>query len=227
MTAWARSRTRSLETNPVDMGFDGRLAEEEVGGDLLVGQTARDSSKHVDLALGQGGQHRPRRLSWCGAAYEVLDETAGDARGQERVAGVNLPDGVHQPVGGSSLEQEPGCPGLESRVDVLLRIEGRQHEDPRSCPGVVEPAGRPDPVEPRHPDVHEDHVRVRLQAGRDRLVPIFGLTDDGYSGLALEDEPEAGAHERLVVGDDDPNGAGRARRRGHRTELTGIRASTR
>src|SRR4029453_16873595 len=55
----------------------------------------------------------------------------------------------------------------------------------------------------RHPDVHQDHVRLRLAGGEDRREAVRGLADDLEARLGLEDHPEARAYERLVVGDQD------------------------
>ena len=39
----------------------------------------------------------------------------------------------------------------------------------------------------------------------DRLEAVLGLGDDLDVALGLQDHPEAGAHELLVVGDEDPD----------------------
>jgi hypothetical protein len=64
-------------------------------------------------------------------------------------------------------------------------------------------AGRLDAIQARHPDVHEHHVGPGPQHGLDRLEPIRGLSDDAQIVLGLQQPCEAGAHERLIVGDHD------------------------
>ena len=44
-----------------------------------------------------------------------------------------------------------------------------------------------------------------LARGLERLQAVARLADDLDVGLRLEDHPEAGAHERLVVDDQDSN----------------------
>ena len=46
---------------------------------------------------------------------------------------------------------------------------------------------------------------LSARAAVDRLAPVRRLADDLDVGLGVEDHPEAGADERLVVGDQDPD----------------------
>ena len=41
--------------------------------------------------------------------------------------------------------------------------------------------------------------------GVDRLQPVLGLGDDRHVGLGLDDLAQPAAHERLVVGEQDPD----------------------
>ena len=66
-----------------------------------------------------------------------------------------------------------------------------------------EPARRLDAVDVGHADVHQDDVRPQAPRLRDRLAPVRRLADDLDVLLGLEDHAEAGADERLVVGDQD------------------------
>jgi hypothetical protein len=58
-----------------------------------------------------------------------------------------------------------------------------------------------DPVELRHPDVHQHHVRLLGVHEGDRLMTRGSLADDGEVGCGREDAAQPGAHEFLVVGD--------------------------
>ena len=66
-----------------------------------------------------------------------------------------------------------------------------------------DPPRRLDPVDARHPDVHQDHVGLELGREAHRLRAVLGLADDLEVVARLEDQAEAAAHERLVVGDQD------------------------
>ncbi len=66
-----------------------------------------------------------------------------------------------------------------------------------------DPSRRLDPVEVRHADVHQDDVGLERLDGFDRGESVGGFADDFEVGLGVEDDPEAGPHEFLVVGDQD------------------------
>src|SRR6185437_1014608 len=74
--------------------------------------------------------------------------------------------------------------------------------------GLLGPAdypGRFQPVQMRHPDVHQDDVGPFLSGQRDRLGAVAGLADDLEVRRGIDEYPEAAAHERLVVGHQDPD----------------------
>ena len=60
-------------------------------------------------------------------------------------------------------------------------------------------------VEFGHPDVHERDLRLGQCRLTDGLFAVFGFSDDLDVTLGLQDHPEAGADELLVVGDEDPD----------------------
>ncbi len=62
------------------------------------------------------------------------------------------------------------------------------------------PRGRPS----RHSDVHQHDVGLGTARRLDRLDAVLRLRDDAQVGGGLDDHSEPGAHERLVVGDQDP-----------------------
>jgi hypothetical protein len=59
------------------------------------------------------------------------------------------------------LEQEAAHACFEGMVDVLVQVEGGQHQDPRPGIRLDEPGGGLDAVHLRHADVHQDHVRIQ------------------------------------------------------------------
>ena len=60
---------------------------------------------------------------------------------------------------------------------------------------------------------------LRRSTRLDGLHPVVGLADDLDVGLGVEDQLEAGADQRLVVGDQQPDG--RAVRRAHAFTVAG------
>ena len=78
-------------------------------------------------------------------------------------------------------------------------------------------AGGGDPVEPRHADVHQHHVRAQPARLADRLAAVGGLPEHLDPLAPLEDRAQADADEVLVVGD---------QHRRHAAPSSGSRART-
>ena len=66
-----------------------------------------------------------------------------------------------------------------------------------------DPACGLEAVDAGHLDVHQHDIGLQPLRDRDGLLPVACLADDLDVVLGLEDQPEAGAHQRLVVGEDD------------------------
>ena len=68
----------------------------------------------------------------------------------------------------------------ERGENVLVVIESGQHEHPAAVCGRVadDPPRSFQPVDPRHPDVHQHHVGALLAHQRDGLQPVAGQTRD-------------------------------------------------
>jgi hypothetical protein len=64
----------------------------------------------------------------------------------------------------------------------------------------------------RHADVHQDDIGLELAGEFNCLVAVLGLADDVDLVVSLEDQAEAAAHERLVVGEQDADHVGRTAR---------------
>ena len=198
------------------------------------------ASELEDLELARGELvEAARRLGRRrGGARELLDQAPGDRRRQQRLALGHDADPGHELLGRDVLEQEAAGPGAQRLVDVLVEVEGGQHQHPHRAlaGGGDDPARRLDAVELGHADVHEHDVGLEVVGHRHRLGAVGGLADDVEVVLGVEDHLEPGAHERLVVGDQDANGHlggllrhGREGSRAHACSArpsTGIRART-
>jgi hypothetical protein len=88
------------------------------------------------------------------------------------------------------------------RVDVE-----RGQDDDAGDGGILagEPRGRRDAVQARHPDVHQRDVRPQASRRGHGLDAVGGLAGHRDVGLGGQDEPEAGADHRLVVGEQHPD----------------------
>ena len=105
------------------------------------------------------------------------------------------------------LEQEAAGAGPQRLVDVLVEVERGQHQHARRVAGRGEdPPGRLEPV--------ESGIRMSIRttsgcssrAASTASRAVGRLADDLDVRLRLEDHPEAGAHQRLVVDDQDADG---------------------
>ena len=138
---------------------------------------------------------------------ELLDQPPGDRRREQRLALGDHVDAGHELVGRHVLQQEPAGAGAKGLVDVLVQVEGGEHEDARRvlCVAVGHYlAGCLEPVQARHPDVHQRDVGLQPLDLLDGLLPVDRLAHDLDVGLGVEDHLEARAHERLVVRDQHP-----------------------
>ena len=83
---------------------------------------------------------------------------------------------------------------------------------------VADATGGGEAVDAGHADVHQHDVGALAARERDRLVAVARLADHLDVVLGVEQGPEAPAHQRLVVGEHDPD---------HRCPPIGNRARTR
>ena len=62
---------------------------------------------------------------------------------------------------------------------------------------------RLDPVATRHPDVHDDHVRLRRDHAADGLLAVASRRHDGHVGLGVDQLLEPSQDDRVIVHDGD------------------------
>src|SRR5581483_850366 len=91
----------------------------------------------------------------------------------------------------------------ECLVDVLVEVEGGQNQD--SCTVVLgeDASGRLEPVQLGHADVHEDDGGAVARRLLDGFETVARFGDDLDVLFFGEENAEAGADHRLVVGDED------------------------
>ena len=139
------------------------------------------------------------------AALQVVPDQRGDGAGvEERLAAHRRPAGLDQVAVGDRLEHVAGGAGLERLEEVLLVVVHRQHQDAhrRRAPGDL--PSRLQPGHPRHGDVQDGQVDVPAPGELDGLGAVAGLGDHHQVGLAVQDQPQPAAHQRVVVGQQDP-----------------------
>src|SRR5439155_24855603 len=121
-----------LQEDAGDVRFHRRLADERLGGDLGVRQSAGYEAQDVGLAGGQpvepgrGAVRRGRR-----SLDERLDQPTGDNRGQQRLTVGDGVDGGDELLGWYVLQHEAAGTGAQCLVHVVVQVEGGQDEHVR------------------------------------------------------------------------------------------------
>src|SRR2546421_3677741 len=194
-----------LHEDAGDVGLDRQGAQVERVGDFPVGVSSRHETEHFELAWTELVEPlRGGRRVFFGVGDVGLDETFGDARGEQRFACGNEADRRQQLAGFSAFEEEAACPGAEGTEDVFVELEGGQHQYARVAQRGVGgdlPRGL-EAVELGHADVHQYEVGTELTGERDSFESVRGLSCDFEVGLGVEQCAEAGADYWLDFGDE-------------------------
>ena len=202
-TAWTRSRRPSFISSRATWVLT--VVSETISSAAISAlerpratQRKTSSSRAVSSSRpggGAGGVGEAAANSWI--SRRVM------RRRQQRLALRDDPDARGELLGRDVLEQEPGRAGAQRLVDVLVEVEGGEHQDAhRVLAGLREqPPRRLDPVELGHADVHQHDVGLQPRGLLDGVEPVGRLADHLEVVLGVEDHAEPGAHERLVVGD--------------------------
>ncbi len=178
--------------------------------DRLLGevQQLRDLAVRVrlgdeldDLLLALGELARAALL----AGEDVLDQGALGVGGEEGLAALDRADRLEQLGVGLALEHVSGRSGLEGLEQVALVVVHGEDEDGDVGRLLADLVGRLQPGEARHLDVEDREVGALADRDVARLDPVRRLGDDLHVLLALEEHPQAGADDPVVVGDQDPH----------------------
>ena len=141
-----------------------------------------------------------------GRRRELVDQPPGDARRDERVAARGVPDRAQQIDGLGVLQEEPGGAGADRLEHVLVEVERGEHHDVhgRRATGsatIVRVAARPSTLGIRMSITTTSGSSCAGELDRGRAV--VGLADDLDVVLGVEQHPQTGPEQRLVVGEHD------------------------
>ncbi len=173
---------------------------------LLGGGSVRHLLEDLLLAAGERGG-----VALLLRRLDLLDEGPGQLRMDHRLALDRQPGGVHELVRGRVLEQVAAHPCLDGLGDRGPRLVDRDEDDLGVGRRLTDCPSGFDPAHPRHPHVHEHHVRSQLAGVLDRLLAAAGLANDLHPVLHVEGGVQALAGHRVVVDDQDPDGHARSR----------------
>src|SRR3954454_9511560 len=194
-----------LGEHVADVGLHGAVAEVQLRGDFMVGESLGDGEEYVALAVGQSVSVG-RRL-WRGKGGEPFDQPLGDARVQQRVTARDHLDGLEELGRASVLEQESTRARPQGLQHQVVLVEGGEHHDAGTLARRVgqDGTGRRQAVEVRHSHVHEHHVGRCTPAQRNGLQPVAGLADHFDVRRGTQQQHESGTHQVLVIDDGDPD----------------------
>src|SRR5260221_280674 len=197
----------TVPSHPVAFANDDRVLWANLG-DVGAGQLVATVTADEDLAL--AGSQLVEGFGpclWLGPCGVGLDQAPGDARRKQRLARGDNPDGIEQVGRLAALEKEPARSRPEGPEDILVELEGGEdeHSGLGECRVGDDLARRLEPGHLWHPHVPHHHVTVRRHCRLEGLTAARRLADDLEVGVGLEERPEPGADNRLVLGDQDPD----------------------
>ena len=172
-----------------------------------VGQALADLDQHLPFTRGEdvqpaGGLALPLV---AGSVGELGDHPPGHGRGQHRVTVVHGDDGPDEFLWRGVLEQEAGRAGLQRPEDVVVGVEGGQHDDRGRVLQRADRRGGGDAVQPGHPDVHQHDIGPVTSDGVDGVRPVSCLAHHLQFRARLDDHPDPDPDEGLVVDQQYPD----------------------
>src|SRR5947209_976596 len=193
-----------LDDGPDDVGLGRRRADDQARRDLVIRQAFTDQRHHLALPVGEQVEVGNRGGA-SGPAGELLHKTAGHTRGQQGIAAGHGPYSGHQLGRVRVFHQEAAGADAQRLEDILVKVEGGEDDDADVGEPLVgrDDARRLQAVDAGHADVHEEHVGCSPPCHADRLFAVARLTDDVDVVLGVEQGPETGPHQGLVVGQGD------------------------
>ena len=115
-----------------------------------------------------------------------------------------------------ALEDVSGGARADRLGDRAVVVHHRHHQHGDVRMGLGEPASCRHAVEAGHRDVHDDDVGPQLARERDGLLAVGGFADEFGLGRVTQQRADPLPEERMVVGDQHPDGSRSQRRRNER-----------
>jgi hypothetical protein len=198
------------------VGLDGAFLYDKPSGDLGVRQAFGNQPEYVELPASQLAEYRGNCSRGPHGAGEAADETPGGEGVDERAPGGDSANRADELRLRRVLEDEPARPALQRPVDVLVVVEGSQHQHAGGPGRLEDPPGRFEAVQHRHLDIQQRHTGTKARDDADRLQPVRRLSDHVHPRFMVEDDADTVADKPLVICDHDRDQVCL----GHRSERT-------
>ena len=141
-------------------------------------------------------------LVLTGALGQVVgDDGLGHRGRQVGLAAVHGADGGQQFVGLALLEHVAQRAGLQHGEEVLLAVVHGERQHAGTGRALGDLGRRLHAAQVAHGDVHQHHVGLQARDLLDDLAAAAGLADDLNIGMTFQQQPDAGAHQRVIVSD--------------------------
>src|SRR6185437_8827511 len=196
-----------LVTQALAVGLHGLHAHGQVVGGLLVRVPLRQQAEHLGLPLAQhAGVSGSGRFA--GAAPDLMASRLfpGTREIDEGAAVVDGADRRQQLDIGRLLDDVARRAGLERGLQVRRIVVHREHEhagarrDPHQLFDRLREAGS------GHGQIEQHDVGRRRLSTADRRGTVPDLAHHFHIGLRVDEQLEAGPEDRVVVGDEHPDG---------------------
>ena len=184
-----------LAEQAVEVGLHGGDAEVELGGNFVVAEPASDKRQDLSLSCGEAVEDAGL-LMGRRTAGELGEQSPRDRRCHDRLTAGDGANGFEELVWWCGLQHEAGIDGIP---EVLVEVVRGEDQDMRPISLSSERACGLDSSRAWHPDVEEDDVWVCAGDHVDRFGTVLGFADNFHVGSGLDDQPQSGAHEGLIV----------------------------
>ena len=205
MTAWTRSRTPSFRKTFETCVFTVVSLTTSLA---AISALERPLARSWRISASRPVSEPTAAVSFSrrvGRRREAREQSLDRCRAEEGVPACDDAYRVDELSGTHVLQEEPTRSGSDGSVDVFVKVERCQHEDTRAAAGGDDLLRGLDPIEVRHSNVEEDHIRFEFLDESYGSRAVFGFADDLQVRPALDDQSKPAANERLVVGDRDPD----------------------
>src|SRR5271155_3901823 len=176
-----------------DVALHGLFRNCELSGDHLVRVPARDQSEHIDLACGQ--------LVIRG----MVSQLHGDLRGYSLFSGMDSTDGIKEFSMYVPLQHKSEGSRFKGSQHLNVACVRRQNDDPGIGELAANGDNRLNPVQARHLEIHQGHIRTLQPELLNSLLSVAGFSDYLHIRFSIDQSCDPLAEESVVVDGKNPN----------------------